>query len=237
VHVSRNEAHVIKRRILVNTTLERSIVKQPLHSLVNHVIRKANLYGVVPPRVEDISSANGYRIGGISLDGLIDAVNSFGKRFTVCNESNKIWGEDDRVEHFSTKESPTFYPLDPGDFRRHVQFFSSRSGQEQEEICQKNGGKMVSVEEFFDFLIDYLFHSLQNDISPLKRINELIYPSATPGEQRTSCMIRCRNMLYPQNPQWSLCIRLTRDGSVGIVDWPLKSATADVGSLCTWYTE
>lgn len=221
----------------MNTTLERSIVKRPLQSLVSHVIKKAGLLGVHPPRPEKIPLANGYRIGGLTLDKLIDAVNSFGERFTVCSESNKIWGVDSRVEHLPTRESPTFYPLGPGEFRRHIQSLSSRSYEEQEAICLKNGGRVISVEEFFDFLIDYLFFSAESNTPPLKRINELIFPSATPGEQRTSTIIRCRNMLYPKNPQWSLCVKLHRDASVSVVDWPLRSTSADVSSLCTWYVK
>lgn len=221
----------------MNTTLERAIVDRPLHSLVSHVIKKASLLGVHPPRPEDIPLASGYRIGGLTLDTLIDAVNSFGERFAVCSESNKIWGVDSRVQHLPTRESPTFYPLNPREFRRHIQSLSSLSYHEQEAMCLKNGGRVISVEEFFDFLIDYLFFSSETNIPPLKRINELIFPSTTIGEQRISTMIRCRNMLYPENPRWSLCVKLHRDASVSIVDWPLRSISVDVSSLCTWCTE
>lgn len=218
---------------LVNTTLERS-TQQSLKQLTDFVSKKAALYGMGLPRLEDVPPASGYRIGGMSLEQLIDAANSFGERFAICSESNKLWGRDRHVEQFPTTEGPTYHPLTPADFRRHTQLFSLRSYQETEEICQKNGGQITSVEEFFDFLIDYLFCSAENSTSPLKRINELISPSSSPGEQRSSFMIRCRNVLYPQNPRWSLCVKLHRDASVSIVDWPMRSATADVGSLCTW---
>jgi hypothetical protein len=217
----------------VNTILERSMVQRPLQSLAEHVMRKANLCKVAGPRLDGIPPASGYRIGGVSLSQLIDAVNSFGERFAVCSESNKFWEQDARVEKFSTRESPTFYPLHPADFRRHIQSFSFHSSQEQEEVCKKNGGQMASVEEVLDFLIDYLAHTSDSGLSPFERLNELI-PSSTDGERRTCVMIRCRNMLYPQNSRWSLCVKLLRDASVSIVDWPLWSATADVGSLCTW---
>lgn len=223
-----------RRRIRVNTTLERSIVQRPLKSLADYVSKKADLCGVAEPRLDNIPPASGYRLGGIALGQLIDAINSFGERFVVCSESNKLWGQDARVQQLPTQESPTFYPLDPADFRKHIQSFSSRPYREQEEICQRNGGIVASVEEFLDFLIDYLLHSSDQGSPPLKRINDLIFPSAANGEQRTSVLIRCRNMLYPQNPRWSLCIKLHRDASVSIVDWPLQSATADVVSLCTW---
>lgn|GEM_PF-1841989 len=223
-----------RRRFRVNTTLERSMIQRPRQSLVDHVIKKAGLCKVASPRLDGIFPAGGYRIGGISLGQLIDAVNSFSERFTVCSESNKLWGQDTRVEQLPTSESPTFYPLNPADFKKHIQAFSSRSFQEQEEICKKNCGHMTSVEEFFDFLIDYLVHTSQSGLAPLTRISELIFPSGTSGEQRTSVMIRCRNKLYPQNPRWSLCVKLHRDASVSIVDWPLRAVAADVGSLCTW---
>ena len=216
----------------MNTALGQSIAPAPVRFLV----QKAQLFGIHQLPQEDIPSVGGYRFDGVSLNTLIDGVNSFGKRFAVCSESNKIWGNDSRVQHMPTRGSPTLYPLHPEEFKRHFVSLSTRSYEDQRRICAEDGGEVTSVEEFFDFLIDYLLCSSARGMSPLKLINELISPSMTPGEQRTFCVIRCRNMLYPKNPRWSLCVKLHRDAGVSIFDWMLASASADVGSLCVRHT-
>lgn len=167
-----------------------------------------------------------YRFGGLGIMELLRVLNTFdnGKALTTLNE---IWQFTPYVRQYPTRQGHTYYPLSPDGFKGEFKTFASLKFSEMQMRCAESGGRVITVEEFMDYLIDCC---LRFRIS-LKDLIRSMIPQISSHGVTDYIMIRCANSAHASR---RLHIVLNQRGELFIMERPSESFAPDIGTLCSF---
>lgn len=167
----------------------------------------------------------GYRFRGYGLMELLAILASFDTNKAV-QTLNEVWQFTPNVRQYPTREGYTFYPLSLEGFKDEFRSFTSMKFSDQQKVCARQGGRIITIEEFFDYLIDCIVRFNL----PLKKIIQSMIPNISSIGVTDYIMVRCANNFGAMH---RLHIILTRRGEIHIIERPSELLAPDIGTLCS----
>lgn len=168
----------------------------------------------------------GYRFAGFGIMELLMILNTFDDT-TALTTLNEMWQFTPGMMQYPTRAGHTYYPMSIEGFKDEFKSLSSMKFSQQQEQCAKHGGRIISVEEFLDYLIDC---SLRFRL-PLKKLIRSMIPQISSIGITDYIMIRCANSVSTAR---RLHIILNRRGEIYIMERPSEMPAPDISTMCSY---
>lgn len=171
-----------------------------------------------------------YRFSGFGIMELLRIISVLDSNNRELVTLNELWDIAPGVRRYPLREGTTFYPMSLLGFQEEFKLFASLPFSEMQECCANRGGRVISVEEFLDYLIDACVRFGK----PLKKIIQSMIPQISSVGVTDYIIIRCANSVH--TPKRRLHIILNRRGELFISERPSETRSPDIGTLCSYRT-
>ena len=167
-----------------------------------------------------------YRFSGFGIMELLRILNAFDDGMALVT-LNEAWNFTPGMRQYPTRQGYTYYPLSPDGFKREFKAFASQKFSEQRDQCIQQGGRIITVEEFLDYLIDCCIRFRL----PLKKLIRSMIPDISSIGRTDYIMIRCANSASKSR---RLHVILNRRGELYIHERPSEMGAPDISTMCSF---
>jgi|GEM_PF-2127056 len=167
-----------------------------------------------------------YSFTGFGIDELLRILNTFDEGMALIT-LNEMWNFTPGMWQYPTRQGHTYYPMTPEGFKREFRAFASLKFSQQRDLCIQQEGRVISVEEFLEYLIDCCIRFGW----PLKKLIRSLIPEISSIGLTDYIMVRCANSAGKAR---RLHVILNRRGELFIHERPSEMSAPDIGTMCSF---